>query len=155
MIMFGGFFKRIFGFALLWALLTGASWRDPVIATVALLGVTFSSFLLWPSGALKVHLAGLPDLTLYFICNSIRGGLDIAYRALAPSMPLQPGLIEFESRLTDNASLVLFAWLINLMPGTATVRLQDRRLTVHLIDTSRYGEGLRLLEHKVARFLRP
>jgi multicomponent Na+:H+ antiporter subunit E len=154
--MIGSFLKRLLLFLLLWTALTGAVWRDPVIAGGGLIATAIFSLALWPPVSHKLRWRGLPALLGHFLRASILGGIDIAYRALAPSMPINPGFIEFRSQLTDELSVVLFVWMISLMPGSATVRLEDGGgLTVHIVDRDMYGEKvLRVLEQKIAGFIK-
>jgi multicomponent Na+:H+ antiporter subunit E len=146
------FLTRLLVFSLLWAVLTGLLWRDLVIAGSGVFAAALLSHFLRPQRALEMRWRHLPALAAYFMRASVQGGIDIAYRALAPSMPIDPDLLEFESRLRNDTSLVLFAWMISLMPGTAAVCLgSGGKLTVHLVHREKYGEeSLRVLEGKIA-----
>jgi multicomponent Na+:H+ antiporter subunit E len=147
---------RLLCFLLLWIVLSGPTWRDPVLAGFGILSATAASFWLWPAHSLKLAWSQLPGLVIYFLWASLRGGIDIAWRALAPSMPLQPGFMELELRLSTEQSVVFFTWLISLMPGTASVNLNNSNtITVHVVDTMKYAEqDLRRLEDLVGRFMR-
>jgi multicomponent Na+:H+ antiporter subunit E len=147
--------KRLLLFLVLWLVLSGGTAHGPVLAVLAVLAATAFSLSLWSPGALRLRLLGFLPLALYFLGASVQGGVDIARRALSPSMPLEPALLQFESKLSSEAGVVLLVWMISLMPGTASVGLEHgRHLTVHVIDRARYGEeSLRQLEHKVSRFI--
>jgi multicomponent Na+:H+ antiporter subunit E len=146
---------RFLLFLLLWVVLSGGVWRDPEVAAIGIAAATVASLVLWPRHALTLRWRGLPGLLAHFFGASIQGGIDVAFRALAPSMPLRPELIRVECRLTPGAGLVLFVWMISLMPGTASVGLDDDGvITVHLVDSQTYGEDtLRRLEDHIARFI--
>jgi multicomponent Na+:H+ antiporter subunit E len=150
------FGSRLLLFFVLWVVLSGLVWRDPVLAALAIGSATATSLYLWPAGSLQLAWLRLPPLAAFFLWSSLKGGVDIGWRALSPSMPLQPGFMEFECHLSTRRSLIFFTWLISLMPGTASVNLhQQTVITVHVVDTERYGDkDLRRLEKLVASFLR-
>jgi multicomponent Na+:H+ antiporter subunit E len=83
----------------------------------------------------RLHLAALPGFSIYFLRTSIAGGVDVARRALSPSMSLKPGFVRFTTSLPHGAVLTFFMAVISLLPGTLSVRLQGRLLTVHVLDT--------------------
>jgi multicomponent Na+:H+ antiporter subunit E len=148
--------SRLLCFLLLWIVLSGPTWRDPVLAGLGILSATAASLWLWPAHSLKLAWSQLPGLVFYFLSASLRGGIDIAWRALSPSMPLKPGFMELKVRLSTEQSVVFFTWLISLMPGTASVNLSNSNtITVHVVDTRKYAEqDLRHLEDLVGRFMR-
>ena len=144
--------RRLVFFALLWIILSGDPGREPFIAGLGILAATLTSMALWPKDPVKIRWRGLPPLVIYFLWSSLKGGVDISSRALRPSMPLRTGFIEFQSKLTSEIHLVVFAWMISLMPGTACVILQNKsRLTVHVVDSETYDvAALQDLEIKIA-----
>lgn len=77
----------------------------------------------------------LPGFFFWFVVQSVRGGLDVARRALMPSLPIAPGLLTHRSALPPDAR----TWLANtitLLPGTLTARLDGDRIDVHAIERS-------------------
>ncbi|SDB45674.1 multicomponent Na+:H+ antiporter subunit E [Desulfonatronum thiosulfatophilum] len=151
------FFKRFVLFLILWVILNEGIFRYPLLAGAGIGAATIFSFHLWPERLIHLNWRFLPGLVFYFIRSSLKGGLDIAYRAVSPSMPLQPDLIRIESRLENEAGVVLLAWMISLMPGTASINLERRvHLTIHVVDSRMYGEeDLRILEGRIARLVAP
>jgi multicomponent Na+:H+ antiporter subunit E len=147
---------RLLVFLFLWIVLSGPTWRDPILAGLGILTAAAASLWLWPAHSLKLAWWRLPGLAAYFLWASLRGGVDIAWRALSPSMPLRPNLMEFGTRLPTGQGVVFFAWMISLMPGTASINLRNgNTITVHVVDTQVYDvEELRRLEDLVAAFLR-
>ncbi|MDZ7709501.1 MAG: Na+/H+ antiporter subunit E [Roseovarius sp.] len=69
-----------------------------------------------------------------FVAGSVLGGFDVARRALAPHMPLDPGWVEVPARLPDGGRVLMGAEL-SLMPGTLAAGMRGDRLLVHLLDT--------------------
>jgi multicomponent Na+:H+ antiporter subunit E len=138
-------------FALLWAVLTGADFRNPLLALSSVGAAIAASLWLWPPGGPPVRWRHLPTLVAYFLWRALVGGVDVARRALSPAMPLEGHLVEYDSRLGDERARVLFAWMIGLMPGTACVGLEGSALTVHVIDRRAYdADDLRALEIRLA-----
>ena len=144
--------RRLVFFALLWIILSGDPGREPFIAGLGILAATLTSLALWTRNPINLRWRGLPALGAYFLWSSLKGGVDISSRALRPTMPLRTRLIEFQSNLTSESSLVIFAWMISLMPGTACVTLLNKsRLTVHVVDSETYDHAsLLALETKIA-----
>lgn len=68
-----------------------------------------------------------------FVAGSLTGGIDVARRALSPSMPLDPGWVAVPLDLSDGGRVALGAEL-SLMPGTLAAGSHDGRLLVHLLD---------------------
>jgi multicomponent Na+:H+ antiporter subunit E len=150
------FFNRLLLFLMLWGLLSEAILKNPVIAAIGIGSAALLSLHLWPRTPFKLNWSGLPNLVLHFLWSSLKGGIDIAYRAISPSMPLNPQFIRIESRLNNEAGVVLLIWMISLMPGTACINLKDKtHLSVHVVDGRQYGEeNIRNLEEKIAQFIR-
>ncbi len=99
----------------------------------------------WPNPAALLGFAA------FFAVQSLRGGWDVARRALSPAMPLAPGFAEVRTTLPEGAARVLFADVISLLPGTLTVELEGDVIRLHGLDL---GPGLeaevRDLERRVA-----
>jgi multicomponent Na+:H+ antiporter subunit E len=86
----------------------------------------------------------------FFVVQSVLGGIDVAARALRPSLPLDPGCIWYPIRITGRPARVLFADTISLLPGTLSARMDGDRLEVHMLDMcARSIEGLVALEDRV------
>jgi multicomponent Na+:H+ antiporter subunit E len=150
--MVRSFVQRVMLFAMLWLLLSEAIVYSLYLAGLGIAAATVFSLHLWPRQTFRLRWAGLPVLILYFLRSSLKGGVDIGYRALAPSMPLHPSWIRFESTLPNEAGVILLVWMISLMPGTAAVHMEKGvQLTVHVVDDRMYGkDDLRALEGKIA-----
>jgi multicomponent Na+:H+ antiporter subunit E len=93
----------------------------------------------------------LPLLVPFFLWESLRGGADVALRALRPRLPLSPAIIQHRLRLPPGPAPVMMASLVSLMPGTLAI-ISGHRLRVHVLDDGRdYRAELGRLEAKVAR----
>lgn len=122
-------------FAALWWAWTGdqiGSWAfgAPAVAVAAVMSSPAKGA---PGERLSPR--GIGRFLIYFAGASVRGGVDVAWRALSPRMRLQPGFLEYPLRLdADSASAVFFANIISLLPGTLSVRLGERSVMIHAID---------------------
>jgi multicomponent Na+:H+ antiporter subunit E len=140
-----------FGFTALWAILSeGEGWAVGVpvvfIATAASSLGTSSS---------RWSPAGLVRFLPYFVWNSLRGGVDVAARALNPRLPIDPAVLRYEMRLESIQARVLMADTVTLLPGTLSADLQGSVLVVHVLNASSpILELLGVLEQRVADLFR-
>jgi multicomponent Na+:H+ antiporter subunit E len=57
----------------------------------------------------------------------VLANIDVAYRVLHPKMPIDPLIIEFETTLRGEFSLLTLANSITLTPGTITILVEPER----------------------------
>jgi len=69
-----------------------------------------------------------------FFWEMIKANLDVAYRVLHPKMPINPGIVEFRTRLQSPVGKLALANSITLTPGTLTLDILDDRFFIHWID---------------------
>jgi len=69
-----------------------------------------------------------------FIIALIKSNLDVARRVISPSLPINPGIVEFETKLTNDFAKMVLANSITLTPGTLTVDVIDNKYYIHWID---------------------
>jgi multicomponent Na+:H+ antiporter subunit E len=123
---------------LLWVLLTGTLNRDELVAgamvsltVTVLFGARFTIF----TGFRFSWLAPVYILTYlgYFFVALVRANLDLAARVLAPSLPINPALVEINTQLKSPLGKLLLANTITLTPGTLTVDVVEDKLLVHWV----------------------
>lgn len=116
----------------------------------ALLGATAGAWLA-PGLAYPWRPLRLAGFTLYFLAQSLRGGLDVAWRALHPALPIEPRFCEHELRLGPGLPRTAFVSIVSLLPGTLSVVVDAAhdRLTVHTLTPAAASE-LATLEQRVA-----
>ena len=68
--------------------------------------------------------------------------IDVAYRVLSPSMPIDCEMIEFKSSLESDLGLTIYANSITLTPGTVTVSAKKGGAFVVHSLTPKHSEGL-------------
>lgn len=87
------------------------------------------------SSNLAPRLRRLPAFAVWFARQSVRGGVDVALRALRPGPPVRPGLLRRRTLLHEGARTLL-ANVVTLLPGTLAVRLEGEQIEIHVIDRS-------------------
>ena len=144
--------SRFVLFSILWWLLTdGAVSSWPVGLPVVLLAAFVSALMLPVS---SWSLSGIFRFILFFLWYSLRGGIDVAWRAFHPDMPISPALHYFKFLLPAGPPRVLMANVLNLLPGTLSVEVDDECLIIHVLDdTGTFAKELQTLEEQLAVML--
>lgn len=138
---------------LLWFVLTGgavSSWivGVPTVAAALVLAPRVERLTLpW-----RLDLAGVLRFAIYFVRESVRGGIDVAGRVSAQRLRVAPGLIRYRWRLpADGPARALFALSVSLMPGTLVAAMREHEVLLHVLDTEApVTEELAELEQRVA-----
>ena len=140
---------RVTLYTIIWLVLTdGAMESWPVGIPVILFSTLVSVILLPP---LSFSLYGIFRFIPYFLWYSLRGGLDVALRAIQIPLAISPGLVDYPFRLPPGLPRVFMANTVSLLPGTLSVELYDEVLHVHVLDkTGAINEELNLLENRLA-----
>ncbi|MFB6353962.1 MAG: Na+/H+ antiporter subunit E [Halobacteriales archaeon] len=81
----------------------------------------------------------LPDAGRYaaaFGWEVLKGNVDVAYRVLAPWMPVEPAVVVLPLRVESDLAVTTIANSITLTPGTLTLEHDEEHnaLLVHAID---------------------
>ena len=137
-------------FAFIWWILTdGAASSWWIGMPAVLLTVTLSAALIQP-----VYLNGYELLKFvpFFLMRSLLGGADVAWRAIHPSMPIAPDLIDYPLQLPPGLPQIFMANMVSLLPGTLSAVLDKNILQVHVLDRRQdYIAELKAVERIVAR----
>lgn len=70
----------------------------------------------------------------YFLWAMVMANLDVAYRVLHPERPINPGIVEIKTDLTNDIAKFVLANSITLTPGTMSVDVKGDRVYIHWID---------------------
>lgn len=106
------------------------------------------------AGSLPGRAVAAVTLVAWFLGRSVVGGVDVARRALARPVDLEPGFVEHRLRLPAGAARVLVVQLMNLMPGSLSAELDDDRVLLHSLHTELpVLEQIEELESRIARVL--
>jgi multicomponent Na+:H+ antiporter subunit E len=138
--------KRFTLFLVLWLAITANDPSAWVTGAFAAAAATFVSLSLLPPATRQVHLFALLRLAPGFAWASFLGGLDVAWRALHPKMPMQPRWIDYAVRLPAGAARVSLGNELSLMPGTLAAGCRGDTLYIHCLDGSQSIEAQVALE---------
>ena len=86
-----------------------------------------------PPGRVRLSARGSLCFLLLFLARSVQGGIDVAWRALHPRMPLEGGEGWRPLTLAAGPPRHLFTGTACLMPGTLICRDDGERVWVHSI----------------------
>jgi multicomponent Na+:H+ antiporter subunit E len=120
--------------AALWWGLAGEDARSWLVGVPMVLAATFVSGVLTPAVAWRWSWIGTVRFAGFFLRHSLIGGVDVAWRALHPRLPIQPGFVTIRLRLATAAARVCLANVISLLPGTLAANLAGEILVVHTVD---------------------
>ncbi len=78
----------------------------------------------------------LPRFVLFFLVESVRGAVDVAWRAFHPALPIVPAMIDHGVELPAGQPRMLLVSVISLLPGTLSADLDSdgKMLKVHAIS---------------------
>ncbi|HMJ98191.1 MAG TPA: Na+/H+ antiporter subunit E, partial [Reyranella sp.] len=105
-------------FLAFWLMIAGYDPVDLPIGLIAAATATWTSLRLLPEVKLKVRLLSLATFTLHFLRQSARSGVEVAWRAFNPRLPLDPGFVVYPCRLRSAGTRSAFCALSSLLPGT-------------------------------------
>ncbi len=137
-------------FSLLWWALTDGTAGSWWIGAPAVAGaVIISVMLVPPLGLVWREVMGFVP---FFLWHSLKGGVDVAWRAFHPRMPITPELIEYPLRLPPGLSQVTMINITSLLPGTLSAEIEGQVLKVHVLDSrGDFLTGLKVLEQRAGR----
>jgi multicomponent Na+:H+ antiporter subunit E len=142
-------------FALVWWVLAEGqadSWGVGGGSVVLALAI---SLRLAPPGAGRLSPTGLLAFSGFFLIQSVKGGSQVAARALRPRMDLAPALVEVPVTLPEGVARVLLVNTLNLLPGTVCVGLRGDTLRLHVLDARLPIDAeLRAVEARIAQLWR-
>lgn len=135
--LLGGLPARAAFFFTFWLILYGIKPGDLPIGIVAAIIATWASQRLLPLGSRILRPIPLVRLVLRFLRQSIVAGIDVAWRALDPRMPLRPGFVIYQSRFPVGPMQNTFCTMTGLLPGTLPCGSDENgALAIHCLDVS-------------------
>ena len=132
------YFLRAFGirlalFALGWLVLVSGQLSDLWFVALSLILTVLISLWCVPPRQWLLRPRGVIAFFPYFLLTALRGGWDVARRVFLPSVPVEPDFLTFQIYPDPRKSLLL-AWVISLLPGTASCLIEGDRIVVHVLD---------------------
>jgi len=123
-------------FAVLWWIVTQGDNGSWLIGIPTVIAAALAAVWLGDASPPAIRLTALLAFLRFFITESIRGGTDVARRALQRDLPLAPGLVECRLRLPAGRGRSLLTATLNLLPGTLVVETRAKTLRLHVVDTA-------------------
>lgn len=138
--------------ALLWWIIAQGQAGAWLIGLPAVVLAAMASIYLGRAKLPRISLTGLASFIALFLRESLRGGLDVARRTLAPQLRIRPGFKHYHLRLSEPSARVLMINCIGLLPGTLAARLDGDQVELHLLNAGDDPEPeLIRLEQAIAR----
>ena len=103
-----------------------------VLATAA---ATWASLRLLPPVSGRVRIGKLVWLLPRFLWQSLVAGWDVARRAFAPGMPLQPGFVDYAPQWPRGSARNAFELISSLLPGSVPSGETEALIEFHCLDT--------------------
>ncbi|MFB6166570.1 MAG: Na+/H+ antiporter subunit E [Haloarculaceae archaeon] len=128
--------------ALLWLLVRGVALDPNRLLEEFLIGLAFGLPIAYvlrrfyrPDVDVGQVLRGVPYGLVYvalFLRELTTANLEVAYRVLSPSMPIDPGVIEVPLRVETDLAIATIANSITLTPGTLTMDYDEATNTLYV-----------------------
>lgn len=147
-----------------------ATWAVQGFVILFLLWLVLDGFDGWPVGLLAAAIGGglaawlaegrpfwwnpvrFVEFAGFFVFESFRGGIDVAWRSLHPRMPVAPRFFKHQIALPEGQPSTLLISVISLLPGTLSAELVPggNVLVVHsLVEGGE--ESVARLERRISR----
>lgn len=128
---------------LIWIVATGVSIQEIVvggIASIIVAAIIYKqvSYSFRADSIIKIFKFVFIYIPI-FIYQMILSNLDVAYRVLSPSLPINPGFVKIKTSLKGEIGKLALANSITLTPGTLTLDVDDENIYIHWIDVKGNG----------------
>ncbi len=134
---------------LVWIALDGSD--ALLLGALSAAGAAWLATRLAPRASLPWRPGALLGFVAYFLVESLRGGADVAWRALRRDLPIDPQLIRHDVALPPGPARTLLIGVISLLPGTLSADASDDGATVwvHALGPGALA-GIDTLEARIA-----
>ncbi len=128
------FLLRFALFAAGWLVLAGEpSLSDLWFVILCVAATSVISIYSIPPGQWVLRPLGVVRFFPYFLLTALRGGWDVARRVFFRTIPIAPDFVTIEHDGDPRKTLIL-AWVISLLPGTASTVITEESIVVHVLD---------------------
>lgn len=126
---------RAVGLLCFWLALTGSDLAALPAGAIAAVAATWASMRLLPPSTEHARLAKLAPFAFRFLYQAIKAGVQVAWLALDPRLPLRPGFVIYYPLLPPGARRNAFCAVTSLLPGTLpSGSIGDDELVIHCLD---------------------
>jgi multicomponent Na+:H+ antiporter subunit E len=125
---------RLGFFAFLWWVLTGNDTGSWIIGVPVVLLAAWLSVSLAGTGSFRLSPVGFTRFLVFFLVESVRGGFDVARRALLPGRHIDPCFLHYRTHLPEGLPRDMLLYTISLLPGTLAVSMDDDQLIMHALS---------------------
>jgi multicomponent Na+:H+ antiporter subunit E len=133
-ILIQSFLLRFAIFAAGWMVLVGGQQISDIWFVILFVAATtVISIYTIPPGQWLLRPLGVARFVPYFLITALQGGWDVARRVFFRTVPIDPDFITIEHDRDPQKTLVL-AWVISLLPGTASTVITEETIVVHVLD---------------------
>lgn len=132
----GAILWRLVLFAGAWLVIAGTDLSSGVIGAPAVIAATWASLRLRQRDGGTPRVLSALAFAPFFLWQSLKGGLDVAWRVIRPRMRIAPGVHTYRLRLTNASARVVLLDTLSLLPGTLSADLRGDLLTVHALDAA-------------------
>jgi len=139
-----------------WVLVEGRSdtWVAGIIAVALALGARRLLDRTAAPVPVRIDVPGLLRFVPFFLRESVRGGVDVARRALHRRLPIAPALIPYPLTLRTRPAQIFFVNAVSLAPGMFVAAWTGDVVLVHVLDSGvNVAPRLRALEARIAAML--
>jgi len=138
--------SRIILFILGFLVWTGLAWPPDIQHVV--IGIIVAGFIAYVTGDMFVnrpHVFKHPKRYFWFLYyipmflwECFKANIDVAYRVIHPSVPINPGIVKVKTKLKNDTAITFLANSITLTPGTLSVDVDKEKgyIYVHWIDVT-------------------
>ena len=123
-------------YGLIWFILSKGDFASWIVGLPCVALAVVATDRLFAMGVQKVRISSLPGFMIWFLWHSLRGGLDVAWRALQPRVQLKPGFLHYPMTLPQGQARVFMVNVVSLLPGTLSADIEGDVLVLHALDTS-------------------
>ena len=124
-------------FFLLWVvMMPSVKPGDLAIGALSTIAATWVSLRCIPPAAGCLNVVALAALLPHFLWETVYAGIDVARRALAPTLRLNPGFVRCPLGFAPGFARNTFATITSLIPGTVPSGEDDGVLVYHCLDTA-------------------
>ena len=118
----------------MWLIVAGGGIANLVVGAVTAAAAAWASLVLLPPAAHWPRPIALVRLVARFLLD-VLAGVDVAWRALSPALPLRPGFRRCPLGLAPGSARSAFCAYSSLLPGTLVAGSeQDGALRMHCLD---------------------